>query len=81
MLDDLKLALRQLRKSPGFAVTAVLTLALGIGVNAVVFSVMNAIVLHPLNVPHAQDLHGAERAVSFALVSGLSGPARPQPYL
>jgi predicted permease len=61
MLDDMKLALRQLRKSPGFAFTAVLTLALGIGVNAVVFSVMNAIVLHPLNVPHSQNLFMVQR--------------------
>ena len=48
-------------KSPGFAVTAILTLALGIGVNAVVFSVLNAIVLHPLNVPHPQNLFMVQR--------------------
>ena len=61
MFADLKYAIRQLQKSPGFAVTAVLTLALGIGVNAVVFSVMNAIVLHPLNVPHSQNLFMVQR--------------------
>jgi predicted permease len=61
MFADVRYAIRQLKKSPGFAVTAVLTLALGIGVNAVVFSVMNTIVLHPLTVPHPQNLFTVQR--------------------
>jgi predicted permease len=61
MLSDLRLAIRQLAKSPGFALTAIVTLALGIGANAVVFSVLNAVVLRPLNVPKAQSLYMVQR--------------------
>ena len=62
MNADLRLALRQLRKAPGFAVTAVLTLALAIGANAVVFSVLTALVLRPFKVPHSENLFMLERA-------------------
>jgi predicted permease len=61
MTNDLKIALRKLWKSPGFAVTAILTLALGIGANAVVFSVLNAVVLHPVKLPNAQNLYTVQR--------------------
>ncbi len=62
MLSDLKLAVRQLRKSPGFALTAIATLAFGIGANAVVFSVLNALILRPVNVPNGQNVYTVQRA-------------------
>ncbi len=61
MFSDLKYAMRQLAKSPGFALTAVATLALGIGANAVVFSVLNALVVRPLNVPRPQNVYTVQR--------------------
>ena len=61
-LQDIRIACRVLRKSPGFGVVAVATLALAIGANAVVFAVLNALILRPLNVPDPDSLYAVWRA-------------------
>ena len=68
-MRDLKFAVRQLVKSPGFALVAVLTLALGIGANTAIFSVLNAILFRPL------PFRAPERLVWITNVGdgGLSG--------
>jgi predicted permease len=59
-VQDLRFSLRQLRKSPAFTCAAVLTLAMAIGANAVVFGVMDGLILRPLNVPQYETLYGTQ---------------------
>ena len=56
MMQDLKFAVRQLFKNPGFTSVAVLTLALGIGANTAIFTIINALMLRSLPVSHPEQL-------------------------
>src|SRR5579863_10658096 len=55
-VQDLRFALRQLRRAPGFSLAAVLTLALGLGASSAIFCLIDGLWLHPLHVPRPGEL-------------------------
>ena len=71
-LQDVRFAMRQMRRAPGFAITAVLTLALGIGANAVIYTLVDSILLRPL--PYARQ----DRLVRIA---GQNSPTFPKGWI
>ncbi|HLJ17130.1 MAG TPA: ABC transporter permease [Bryobacteraceae bacterium] len=67
LIKDARFSLRGIRKSPGFATVAILTLAVAIGANALVFGVMNGLILRPLNVPQAGTLYSIEHGKEHSM--------------
>ena len=72
MLQDVRFALRQMRRAPGFTFTAVVTLALGIGANAVIYTLIDSILLRPLPYAHQDRL---------VRIAGTNSPAFPKGWI
>lgn len=73
--QDLRYGLRIMARSPGFTLTAVLVLAIGIGINVAAFSLFNMVALKPLPVPHPESLLRLERRAPHAYTSEMAYPS------
>ena len=69
MVDNLRFAIRGLRRTPGFTIAAVLALALGIGATTAIFSTLNAVLLKPLPYPQPADLYNIRTALTDGRVT------------
>src|SRR6266550_491591 len=69
VVQDVRVTLRAFRRSPGFPLTAIATLALGIGATTAIFSSLSAVLLKPLPYPDAQDLYSLRTALTDGRVT------------
>jgi len=69
LLQDVRVTLRGFRRSPGFPLTAIATLALGIGATTAIFTTLSAVLLKPLPYPNPQDLYSLRTALTDGRVT------------
>src|SRR6185436_17925956 len=69
LLQDIRVTLRAFRRSPGFPLTAIATLALGIGATTAIFTALSAVLLNPLPYPNPQDLYSLRTALTDGRVT------------
>src|SRR4051794_19738667 len=80
LIQDLRFALRQLVKSPTFTLVAILTLALGIGANTAVYSVVEGVLLKPLPFPASDQLMYITRSGDVSIPDGVDWRERSRSY-
>ena len=69
LLQDIRVTLRGFRRAPGFPLAAIATLALGIGATTAIFTTLSAVLLHPLQYPHAENLYSLRTSLTDGRVT------------